>query len=504
MTPAQQDFLRRMDEAVKLHRSGRRSDAIARYRQLRVEQPFMPPLLNLLGLALVQDGKVTEGLPLLADAVQRAPTFVDAWLNLAFARHQADDSEGAREAYRRILALEPNHLTAMMSYASLAAETDTSEAVALLRRATQLAPGKALPWLRLRRLCVLHGDRAGVAEADRQIATLRLESAEELAEAAGIHISQARYDRAAAFYREALRLRPDLGIAALGLGAALRQQGLFEEAKEAYRHAAALAPRRTDPVIGLGLVHIAQGDRAAAAVAFREALQRKPGDPVAQHMLDAALGHTSATAPAEYVKRTFDDFASAYESVLIRDLGYRAPEEIAALLQSHHPGRVFDRFFDVGCGTGLVARALAPITRRRVGLDLSHRMLELARDTGLYDDLIEQEATAYLASTQERYDLVVAAEVFVYIGDLAAFFDQLALHLDPGGVFVATTERFEEGISEAGFVLRESGRYAHRDSYLRQQAERCGLEVEHLARIDLRLERNVMVAGSLALFRKPG
>ena len=38
----------------------------------------------LLGLALVQDGAVGEGLQHLNEAVRLAPNFGDAWLNLAF------------------------------------------------------------------------------------------------------------------------------------------------------------------------------------------------------------------------------------------------------------------------------------------------------------------------------------------------------------------------------------------------------------------------------------
>jgi predicted TPR repeat methyltransferase len=503
VTPAEQRFRQSMEEAVTLHRSGQRAAAIARYRQLRVQQPFLPPLLNLLGLALVQDNKVDEGLSLLSEAVRRAPTFVDAWLNLAFAKHEARDPQGAREAYKRILELQPDHLTALMSFASLAAEEDTTEAIALLRKAVQIAPDRAHPWLRLRRLCNLNGDLAGIAEADRHIQRLRLESGEELVELGGIYMSQQRYDKATEAYREALKRRPDLGMAALGLGAALRDQRVWDEAKAAFQRAAELMPRRTDPLIGLGLTCVAAGDRTAAADAFRGALQRNADDAVAQHMLNAMLGNTTDAAPVDFVIRTFDGFSVTYEAVMTRERRYRAPEEIAAHLGKLYPGRAFQRLFDIGCGTGLVARALATATERRVGIDLSHLMLGQARKAGLYHELIEQEAVAYLANTQQSFDLIVAAEVLTYIGNLAALFDQVVAHLDPGGVFVVTTERLEEA-GTTRFELRDSGRYAHTDSYLRSQASRVGMAIDHLATIDLRLEREIMLPGTLAVFRKPG
>jgi predicted TPR repeat methyltransferase len=503
MKLSEQQFLQRMTEALRLHRGAQRPAAIALYQELYRKRPAFPPLLNLLGLALTQEGRVLEGLPLMTEAVRLAPDYPDGWLNLAFARQQAEDRAGARIAYQAVLQLQPANLTALLSLASLVAEVDTGEAVSLLRRAAQVAPERALPWLRLRRLCQLHGDPAGVAEAERRVEALKLVDAEEWAEVAGAHVTMGRNRQAIPFFQAALQQRPDLAVAALGLGIALRQVGNYPEALEALRRAAALAPRRPEPWINIGQVNIAQGNRAAAAEALQEALKRKPTDSTAQHLLDAALGKTSAAPPPDYVRRTFDDYAASYDALLVNSLGYRAPQEIAALLVQLFPGRRFARFFDLGCGTGLVGKALAEITGTRVGLDLSRRMLDVARNTGLYYDLIEQEAVAFLGSTTERFDLFVAAELLVYLGDLQPLFEQVSHHLLPGGVFVVTTEVLKEG--ETGeYVLRASGRYAHDDSYLHRLAKQYGFRTRHFAALDLRREQDGFVRGSLAVFQQPG
>jgi predicted TPR repeat methyltransferase len=502
MNPGKQDIRQRLEEAVQLHRSGQRAAAIARYRQLQVEQPFLPPLLNLLGLALVQEGLVEEGLPLLSEAARRAPEAPGAWLNLAFAQLESNDLAAAEASYRRLLSLQPNHLDGLLSLAVIVQDVDLEEAVLLLRRATKAAPERALPWLRLRRVLILVGDRAGIAEAERRIEGLRLEG-EELSELAAIEFEQRRFEKAAELYRSALQQRPDRGVAALGLGEALRELGDFDGALKALQHAAALAPRRFNPWIAMGRVHLAKGDRAAAADAFRQALQRKSDEHYTQHWLDAALGNPTPAAPQSFVQRVAFEMAAVYDDVVVPECEYRAPQLIAELLAAHFGDRRFKTLLDLGCGTGLVGRALTAVTRRRVGLDLTRRTLDLARRGEIYFDLIEQEAVSYLVATRELFDLIVAADMLPYIGDLTPLFEALATHLEPAGVVVLTTELLDEATERGDFALRDTGRYAHADSYLRRLATERGLEVLHLEAIDLRRERGRMLRGTLALLQRP-
>jgi len=489
----------RLEEAARLHQTGQRSRAIALYRSLLSDAPQLPPLLNLFGLALVQDGAVAEGLQQLSQAVRLAPGYPDAWLNLAFARYEAQDRDGAVEAYRTLLKLQPSHVVALLSLASLTAESDAIGSVALLRRATQAAPDLALPWLRLRRACYLLGDPAGVAEADQQVARIGLKSAEELVEAGNIELMQNNTRQAVALLTRARQQQPGFPPAALALGEALLQEQDYPSALRALQEAAALAPRRSTPWTMLGRVHLAMGQRREAADAFRQALEREESA-VSRHLLAAALGETTTAAPLDYVVWRYRHRAVNYDQYL-RDLGNEIPARVGALLRKLATAR-FENAIDLGCGTGLVAEELRPLVRRLVGLDPSLAMLNQAQRTRRYDDLIEQEAVAYLQGTRERFDLALAIDMLIYLGDLAPLFNQVMEHLEQGGLFVITFEHPEDDAAPGDFALQASGSYVHSVDYVRRIARATGFEPESWDPVELPREPGKPRRGTLAALRR--
>ena len=490
----------RIEAAARLHKSGQRAIAISAYRQLLQQAPRLPPLLNLLGLALVQEGEVQQGLQYLSKAVRLAPEFGDAWLNLAFARFEAQDRDGAAAAYRQVLTIQPNHVSALLSLASLLSDADAVEAVVLLRRAVAASPDRALPWLRLRRACLLLGDLAGAAEASKQIERLELRAPEELVEGGNFDLMQGRLPEAVAQFDAALKLQPGLASAALGKGEALLLQKDYAGALEALGRAAALAPLRSTTWLTMGSVHLARGERREAAQAFRQALDREDG-PLQRYLHEITSGELPATPPIEYLRWRYNARAATYDAYQ-RTLGNSIVESVGAALVASLAGTV-DNALDLGCGTGLIGAVLRPLTRRMIGLDASLAMLKQAQATHRYDDLIEQEAIAYLASTSEKFDAIVAVEMAIHCGDLQPLFEQVAAHLAPGGLFLATfAQPVDGGVSDKRAVLQIGAAFAHAESEVRARAAASGLDVERWESITMPREFGPS-AGSLAVFRAP-
>ncbi|MBK6472076.1 MAG: methyltransferase domain-containing protein [Betaproteobacteria bacterium] len=115
----------------------------------------------------------------------------------------------------------------------------------------------------------------------------------------------------------------------------------------------------------------------------------------------------------------------------------------------------FDAALDLGCGTGLCGPLLRPLARHLTGLDLSAAMLGRARATGVYDRLEQADAAQFLAAISERFDLVVAADVLIYIGDPGPLF-AAAQRAMQRGLFAFTVEAADNG--EAGPVRHDQGR----------------------------------------------
>jgi predicted TPR repeat methyltransferase len=168
---------------------------------------------------------------------------------------------------------------------------------------------------------------------------------------------------------------------------------------------------------------------------------------------------------------------------------------VLPLLQPYRPARVLD----LGCGTGLLGAALAPAAATITGVDLSAEMLERAATRGIYAQLAKAEMVEYLrAAGAATFDAVLAADVFVYLGDLEPVFEGAARALLPGGVFAFSVEALEAG----GYALLPNGRYAHSASYLRAAAARQGLSERGFERVRLRIEYGTPVEGWLAVFTR--
>jgi predicted TPR repeat methyltransferase len=272
-------------------------------------------------------------------------------------------------------------------------------------------------------------------------------------------------------------------------------QGDSHAALAAYRRAVDLAPDFAQPYLNLGRLHAAAGDTAEAAAIFQLALARGIDTEIFRHLISALKGETTTQAPDEYTRSLFDNFAGDFDRRLVDELGYRIPESITARVKALKPRHDL-RVLDLGCGTGLCGVQLAGHCSRLTGVDLSPAMLEKARARNLYTELCDKSIGAWLEDAPPAaFDLVLAADVLVYFGDLAKLFEQVARSLDRDGLYAFSIELAEQH----DFFLQASGRYAHAPDYIRSLCERCGmLEVDgyaHHIRGD--------VSGYVFILRKP-
>src|SRR5262249_34413521 len=143
-------------------------------------------------------------------------------------------------------------------------------------------------------------------------------------------------------------------------------------------------------------------------------------------------------------------------------LSYRAPALLRAAIERvcaarQHPAR-FAAVLDLGCGTGLAGVEFRPLAERLTGVDLSPQMIAVARGKGAYARLVADDIGRFLAAAAvegARYDLVLAADVFTYFGDLAPLFAACASVLAPGGLVAFTVERSDGD----GYALGKAIRY---------------------------------------------
>jgi predicted TPR repeat methyltransferase len=310
-----------------------------------------------------------------------------------------------------------------------------------------------------------------------------------------------QFDVAAACFREALRLRPDYLPACTGLGYALRAQGRLAEAVAAYQRAVQIRPDSAEIYCDLALTQRILGHHREAAASYQQAVRIEPNDVQHRFLLSALDGvNAPRTAPRDYVVRLFDSYAESFQDTLVEKLGYHVPEKLYHAVRQvvGGPDKKYDAL-DLGCGTGLCGVHFRDISRRLTGVDLSPKMIEKARETNVYDELHVRDVIDALRAPDVSYDLIVAADVFIYVGDLAPVFDACRTVLRPGGLFVFSLEATDDGES---FVLRPTARYAHSVGYIRRLSEANGLNEVRYEKIPIRKEAGSFVEGCLFVLRR--
>lgn len=495
-----------LQEAAR-HLTQRRPEAALQVLEAALRQrPGFPPLVSMAAVALSELRRFEEALRMAAQAVQAAPAWPDGHVNLGYAQEAAGDAAEAEASLRQALALQPAHAVAALNLANLLLRQGRAEeTLALLQPALDAAPENA-PLL-LRRadaLQALRQDEEALV-LYRRLAP-RPGGAEAANKAAALLFERGQPAEALVLLDAALARAPEHPRLHNNRGTALRQLKRPAEAAEAYRRSAALAPRRPEAWRNLGLLTAEQGETEAARAAFAEVLRLAPQDATARHMLDALEGRTTAAPPEGFVARSFDAFAPTFEKRLVETLGYRAPWDLARLLTEVAERPRIGRALDLGCGTGLVAEAVDAALAQAggttvevwTGVDLSPRMLEQAAAKGRYARLEEAEILAFLAATPERFDLVAAADVLIYLGEVGPLLSGIARVLRPGGHALLSTERLEQGRVQ----LRPSGRYAQSDRHMEEQIAEAGLVLAMTAPAVLRQENGRPVEGTLFCCRQ--
>jgi len=236
------------------------------------------------------------------------------------------------------------------------------------------------------------------------------------------------------------------------------------------------------------------GDIEGAAALFRACLEMDPEDHCGVVMRLAGHGLARPeTAPPAYVATLFEQHAEAFDDILVTRLGYDVPTLARRLLGDRLAAPL--RILDLGCGTGLVGAAFADLAGEIIGVDLAEGMLALADERGVYGDLYIAEAVSFMAEWDEApFDLVVAADVWPYLGDLAPFAAAASHCLRPGGHLIASSERGAEA-----FAVTATQRFAHATAYVSQTLTAAGFALDATQPITVRHEEGVPVAGDLVL-----
>jgi predicted TPR repeat methyltransferase len=309
-----------------------------------------------------------------------------------------------------------------------------------------------------------------------------------------VHTLLACGDKAAALKaaREAVSLNPGVATALALLGEALAANEALPAAIAEFHRALRLDPDLAEARYGLGCAWLSAGEAQRALDVFAGIGPEAMPTPLLAEKIAAAKAMLhAARCDAGYVRHLFDQFSGDYDARMLGNLAYAGPQILRELADLVMPGRTGLSILDLGCGTGLAGQAFCDRAARLEGIDLSPAMIAKARLRDIYQRLEVCDLEQALAREGARYDLILAADTLVYLGDLGAVFAGAARRLARDGFFLFTVESQEE----VGFALGPKRRWRHSADYIKAIAAAAGLMAAGIVACSPRREANQPVPG---------
>ncbi len=482
-------------EAVGLHQKSQFAAAQSLYRRVLGLDPRQFDALHLLGVIERQLGNPARAVDLITQAIVVNPDQANAHCNLGAALQDLGQPEKALQSYERAVQLDPRYALAFSNRGNALRHLGRlDEALQSYQHALSLKPN--YPEALCNRAIALND--AGRSEEARGSAEQAINARPNYADAWQAHAnalhSLGRIVEALNSFNRAIAINADSGELHCSRGTALHRLKQYDAALDSYASAMELRPDHPLAYQYRGNTLRALGRNDEAIDAYRKALALGGDKPQIEFAL-AALGEgsTPAASPSSYVKALFDQYAGHFDQHLVDLLGYRTPAIIHAAIARQHVANADT--LDLGCGTGLCGPFLRAVSHRLTGVDLSEKMLEKARARALYDALAVADIADYLNDKAGQYDLIVAADVFVYVGDLSAIFTSAHKALRPQGCFCFSVEQ-----GERDFALTSANRYTHSLDYIRRLAG--GFDIVEAGQHTLRTERDEEVGGYVVMLKK--
>jgi predicted TPR repeat methyltransferase len=495
-------------------------------------------------LALQQNGEVKASQALFSEILSHHPNNADALHGLGLCYALQRDFKQAVSAFEKAVKAAPHvaefHNNLGNAYKAIG---QIEAALTHYQEALRLKPTYPQAHNNLGTLYYQLGNYEKASEHFEKSIRMGPLSVDSHYNLANCYIQLDRLLDAVPHYQEVLKLRPDhlgalhnLGITLCGLKRfaearpllvqviqrepenidALFYLGIVErslfsalEAKSYYEKILKLDPNHASSHHNLATLSLELGEKENARTHFEEALRLQPENKTAMHMLRALQGIPSNEgAPFEYTRALFDQYAYTYDEHVKNKLQYHVPFLLRQAMtpfvsKEDNPWTVLD----LGCGTGLCAPLFADIADKLIGVDLSPNMIQVAKQQGGYYKLHVMDIATYLKHHQTEFELIIAADVFVYFGALEEIFALVFKALKPSAFFTFSIERLEDAEATAHpeqsiFQLRDTGRYAHHLEYIHELCQQIGFTIQVEKPEVLRYQEDRPVLGNIFVLQK--
>ena len=445
-----------LKKGVEAHKAGKLQEADRHYTAILKVKPKHPDANHNMGVLAVDVGKIQEALPFFKTALETNPNNAEFWLSCIDALIKLNLGADAKAVF------------------------DEAK--------SKCIKGDGFEQIEKRLIGLEKGIEVKVASSNSQ------EPPKEQLQNLIYLYTQGQFQKALAQGLELLKDFPNsinlydiIGAANIGLGK-------LNEAIEAYKKALSIKPDYAEAHYNIALILHDQRKLDEAIKAYNKVLTINPSHGSAKHLVSALTGKTHSTAPKEFVENLFDEYAGKFEVSLIKNLEYKTPKLIKDILINSNSNESLGSVLDLGCGTGLFGLEIKSHCSKLEGIDLSNKMLGIARDKNVYDNLTHSDIVEYLSSsTTLNFDYFVALDVFIYVGSLVEIFSLIKSRNKKPGRLVFSTEHTEV----RGYTILKTGRYAHSKHYIDSLCKKFDYQISNFATTDLRKEQGKFLKGGI-------
>ncbi len=481
-----------------LLRQGQKDAALAEYQKAVNLDRHYAIAYNNIGRCFYLQERFIAAEKAYSRALELNPQFGDAYYNAGVLWLKLGDLDKAQIFLEKALTLNQRNPAIYGQMAQIYLQrANYAQAIEWLRKRLILTPQHLDSWhyLGLAHFALdQYEDAIHSFEKVLQITHLHPECYEHLAIS---YLKLGDKEKALTYFFRQLEIKATAN-ACYNIGVLHSEKGRQRDAIEYFKQALILEPLHLPAHLNLGVLYLKSQNLSDALKHYQQADAIKPNDPEIHHILMAlSQNQLPDKAPAEYLKNLFDQYAEYYDKHLTQSLRYKVPQQIhAAVYQEIQSDPVSWNILDLGCGTGLCGELFKEFSQKLIGIDISQEMINNAKLKNIYDELRVADIEQALADYRE-IDLVVAADVFTYIGDLDEIFSRVKRSLKENGLFAFSVEKSEKPT----FELQASIRYAHSRTYLESLIAKYHFQIKRFEEIILRTQKDEPVKGYLVLLK---
>ncbi len=473
--------------------------AVTECLSLIQQQPNNADLQQLLGVIYGKSGKLNSAIQAFKQAIKLDPKQAVYHNNISNAYKLSGNFELALRHLNEALLLAPNNSESHNNLASLYySQGQIVQALPIYEKAIRLNPNSWEAHYNLAN-CYIKTDMVLQAISHYQTAIkLNPGHTDAKLNLAMAYVSLKDYTSALPYLIEAAVNNPEHAELQGHLAEAYLDLGRAPEAITQYITALKLQPERAEWHHNLAVLYLRNKQLDQAKLHFATSLSLQPNNPTARHMLNALETNTQpASAPSEYVTDLFDQYAGYYNKHVSGQLNYSVPQLLRQAVGKYITDATKTlNVLDLGCGTGLCGIYFRDLANFLIGVDLSSQMLAQARMLGAYDGLCRANILDTIPGYNLKvFDLVIAADVFVYIGDLSLVFKYIVSALRAPSKIAFTIENLKD--EQQNYVLQNSGRYAHSIKYIAKICDQFGLNICTMDQVILRKNNDHDINGLL-------